>query len=513
MPYPKGVRNKQTGAPADLIDGQALAQIFRQTAQLLEQNEQLLNDLNVFPVPDSDTGTNSLLTIQSGLVHLDKGKKDAAAVANYMATDAGHNARGNSGVILAEFLRGFAHVATSDLDTTALHACLANAAQAAQAAVAAPREGTMLTVAQAASDVQVNDSLSEYVENLSRVSRQAVHDSTSQLDVLQAAGVVDAGALALSLFFDAIHEVVNNKKLKVIGLAQTACNVQAIEYHGPDFEVMFNFVGDALSLREELAVMGESLTVTGPATQARFHIHVDNPTEAILEAMRHGMASRIVITQLTSQVDEQSSADGIAVVIALDGPGLTAQAIDLGAVCINAASDPSISEIEAAVRATGQRNVILLPSAIDNHAAAAIASHNLRADGIKVKVIPTRTVPHSLAALAVFDSASNVSANIESMTRAVESTHSGCVLVTDAGNVQGYVDGNLFESSAATSANDMLVHVVDELLKAGGELVTIVVGNDGQSNQHVSLLADNVDVEFEFIDGGQSTSTYLIGVE
>lgn len=507
------MRNKQTGPLVATIDGQALAAIFRQTAQLLAENEQLLNDLNVFPVPDSDTGTNSLLTVQAGLAHLDKGKKDAAAVAEHMATDAGHNARGNSGVIYAEYLRGFAQGAAPEIDGAILHSCLQQAAQAAQLSVAAPREGTMLTVATAVADAPVDESLNDYVASLSRVARQAVHDSTSQLDMLKAAGVVDSGALALSLFFDAMHQVTNHAKLKVIELAQTSCDVTSVDYRGPDFEVMFNFAGDAESLREELAVMGESLTVTGSSTQSRFHIHVDNPTEAILEAMRHGMASRIVITQLTSQVVEQTQTDGVGVVVALEGPGLTAQATALGAQCINAASDPSVAEIELAIRATGQRHVILLPSALDLQAAAAIAAHNLRTDGVSVQVIPTLTVPHSLAALAVFDETSDVAANLDSMTRAAQTTRSGCVLVNGSGAVEGYVNGSLYESSPATSPNDMLSHVVDALLQDGGELVTVLVGATGKRNEHVGLLADHVDVDFEFLDGGQTTSTYLIGVE
>lgn len=507
------MRNKQTGFPASVIDGHTLSLIFRQCAQLLGQNEQLLNDLNVFPVPDGDTGTNSLLTIQAGLAHIDKGKKDAAAVATHMATDAGLSARGNSGVILAEYLRGFAQAATPEIEVATLQLCLTQAANAAQAAVAAPRAGTMLSVAHCVVQVQPTESLSEYVAELSHVARQAVHDSTTQLDVLKAAGVVDAGALVLSQLFDAMHEVINSKKLKVIELAQTTCDVHALDYRGPDFEVMFNFVGDTQSLREELAVMGESLTVTGPSTQSRFHIHVDNPTEAIMEAMRHGMASRIAITQLTSHIEELPSTNGVGVVIALEGPGLIEQAVSLGAQCINLASDPSIAEIEAAIRNTGQHNVILLPSAIDNHAAAAIAAHNLRSESINVQVIATRTVPHSLAALAVFDASADLVSNLDSMNRAAQSTRSGCVLVNASGVVEGYVDGQLYESSATTSVNDMLRHVVETLLHDGGELVTILVGVQGQRDAHVSLMADHVDVDFDFIDGGQGSSTYLIGVE
>lgn len=507
------MRNKQSDQQLSAIDGLIFNQILRRYTKLLAENEQLLNDLNVFPVPDSDTGTNSLLTMQSSLIHVDKGKKDAAVVAKHAADDAGQNARGNSGVILAEYLRGFAEYALPELDVNLLHECLQNAGELAQNSVAAPREGTMLTVAHAVSRVECADSLGEFVEELSLVARKAVHDSTELIEELKVAGVVDAGALALSMFFDAMHEVINKQQISVIELAQTSCDVTAIDYRGPDFEVMFNFKGDAQSLREELALLGDSLTITGPPAKARFHIHVDNPTEAIMEAMRHGMASRIVIQELSKSVRLQAdTTDAVGVVIALEGAGLTKQAQELGAQCVSLAGDASIGEIEAAIRNTNKRNVIVLPSALDNHAACAIAAHNLRAEGITAKVIPTRTVPHSLAALAVFDSSANLQTNLDSMARAAHSTRSGCVLTNAQGVIEGYLDGTLVESSMTTSADDMLTHIVEALLNEGGELVTVLVGEQG-SMTHVHLTADHVGIDFDFINGGQATSTYLVGVE
>ena len=513
VPYPKGVRNKQVSDQIEVIDGQALALIFRRFALLLQENEQLLNDLNVFPVPDSDTGTNALLTVQSGVQHIDKGKKDASVVAAHMAMDAGANARGNSGVILAEFLRGFAEDAPKEFTVSSLRDSIQSAAQFARLAVASPSEGTILTVADVLSDVNEAQSIADYAQDLSKRAREAVQRSTSQLPELTAAGVVDAGALALSFLFDAIHEVVNGVKVKTIELAQTSCDVHSIDYRGPEFEVMFNFSGDALSLREELSVLGESLTVTGPANNARFHIHVDNATEVILEAMRHGMASKIVINNLiSSHAEQEVLSDGTGVVIALDGPGLTKQAIDLSAQVVSSASDVPVAEFESAIRATNQQNVIVLPSALDNHAAASISAHRLQAEGLRVSVIPTRTIPHSLAALAVFRTDADYAANVESMQRAAETTRSGCVLTSASGAVEGYIDGLLFDSSHETSAEDMLTHVIDALLNDGGELVTVLVGAEGQMT-HIHLMADHVGVDFDFISGGQTSSVYLVGVE
>lgn len=513
MPYPKGVRNKQATDPIQVIDGQALALIFRRFESLLQENEQLLNDLNVFPVPDSDTGTNALLTVQSGLQQIDKGKKVASVVAANMAIDAGSNARGNSGVILAEFLRGLAEDAPREFTVGTLHAALQSAAQFARRAVASPSEGTILTVADVVSKVNETRNIADYAQTLSRSAREAVQRSTSQLPELKAAGVVDAGALALSYLFDAIHEVVNGVTVKTIELAQTSCDVHSIDYRGPEFEVMFNFSGDALSLREELTVLGESLTVTGPANNARFHIHVDNATEVILEAMRHGMASKIVINNLiSSHAEQEVLGEGIGVVIALDGPGLTEQAINLGAQVVSSATDASVAEFESAIRATNQQNVIVLPSALDNHAAATISAHRLFSEGLHVSVIPTRTIPHSLAALAVFRKDADHAANIESMQRAAESTRSGCVLMSPSGAIEGFIDGLPFDSSHETSSEDMLAHVIDALLNDGGELVTVLVGAEGRM-AHVHVMADHVGVDFDFISGGQTSSVYLVGVE
>jgi dihydroxyacetone kinase-like predicted kinase len=196
----------------------------------------------------------------------------------------------------------------------------------------------------------------------------------------------------------------------------------------------------------------------------------------------------------------------------IEGPGLVSEVSSLGAYCLSADTEVSVSDFEAAIRSTNRTNVILLPSAANNHAAAAIAAHNLRAESINVGVISTRSMPQSLAALAVFDADATHYRNLESMKSAFQSTRTGLVLKTHAGVIEGYIDGELIAASASTIPDDMLVHLVDLLLDEGGELVTVIVGEHGEMIQ-IQLMADHVGIQFDIINGGQHSSIYLIGVE
>ena len=301
--YPKEVRNKAADGDLQVIDAPTFRRIIRRFYGLLQANEQLLNDLNVFPVPDGDTGTNTVLTVQAGLQVLDKGRSDLSVVATALAKELGMGARGNSGVILAEYLNGFAERSEPTMSAPQWHVALQSAAALAGEAVSVPREGTMLTIAHVASQQLPTEDFANYAVSIATDVRNAVKDTTEQLAELAAAGVVDSGALALSYFHEAVANELSGREMPEIELAQRTCDVSALEYHGPSHEVMFLFEGDADSLREELAVIGESVTVTGRTSPYNVHVHVDHPGEALSEAMRHGRAFRISITQLIGSFD------------------------------------------------------------------------------------------------------------------------------------------------------------------------------------------------------------------
>ncbi len=525
--YPKGVREKAVSGDHQVIDAPTFRRIIRRFYALLQTNEQLLNDLNVFPVPDGDTGTNTVLTLQAGMDVLDKGRSDLASVVTGLAKELGLGARGNSGVILAEYLHGFAELSDVWMTPQQWHEALQAAAALSGEAVSVPREGTMLTIAQVAASIKPSGEFAEYAIEIATCVRAAVKETTEQLAELAAAGVVDSGALALSYFHEAVANEMSGREMPEIELAQRTCDVTAIEYRGPSHEVMFLFDGDAESLREELTVIGESVTVTGRQNPFNVHVHVDQPGDALSEAMRHGRAYRISITRLVGN-DEVADANlsGVSVVLAGEGQGLRKVVTDAGAhfVAKPPMSSLATSDFVRAIRDANAAHVIVLPSDVDCHASVALAAHEVRAEGIVVHMIGTASLPASLAALAVFDESAELAQTLDSMTTAARATRDGAVMVAardsmtaigmcHEGDVIGLIERAPHEISREASIHDMAVHVVDAMLDHGGELVTVIVGQDGDLAISEQLAADHPGIEFSIIEGDQSAHPYVIGVE
>lgn len=548
------MRNKGSDRRASQIDATAIRRIFRRFYADLQAHEQLINDLNVFPVPDGDTGTNSALTIQAGLLNLDKGRSSVVAVLGQIAEDASLGARGNSGVILAEYVRGLAESAKPDVDAHTWSEMLKSAATCASQAVSLPREGTMLTVASVVAEICVPEEViddnkesdgdteaknfgSETMANfaafageVSRAARAALALTTEQLPELRAAGVVDSGAMVLTLFHDAVASELLGVAMPEIELAQRTCDVSAIEYHGPTFEVMFLFEADLVaceSLREELGVVGESVTVSGRESPFRVHVHVDQPADAISEALKHGRVRKVEITKLLLEDTLiANDLDGIGVVCACDCAGLRDLVESTGAQYVSVASTvaPATREFIDAARKLNRANVVILPSNTDSQASAALAAHQLRANGILAHVINTTSVPASLSALAVFDASHSISEVVDSMSQAARATRS--VVVTHAarstmtalgmchqGDTIALVDNTPFAISKTASSEDMVINAIHDLLDDGGEVVTIIMGRNGDESIVEGLRADFPEVEFAVYWGNQTHTDYVVGVE
>ena len=494
-------------------------------------NEALINDLNVFPVPDGDTGTNSALTVAAALPGLDKGRGDLGAVLTALAGDLAMGARGNSGVILAEFVRGLATRSESVWAPGDVADALTAAAAAAQAAVMVPREGTMLSVAAAVAAVTPLEDPASYGQALSDAAHAALAATTDQLDVLRAAGVVDSGAMVLTLLVDALAAELAGRDMPELPVEQRHCDVAAVAYRGPAYEVMYVFDGDAAScesLREELAAIGDSVTVTG-TDPWKVHVHVDQPAEAVAEGLRHGRVRDIDITRLLPAINEppQSAATrGTGLVAATSVPGLVHVIRDRGAVCVpcSESAAPSTREFVDAARISGASTVLLLPSDPDSHASAALAAHELQGEGIAAHVIGTCSDVETLAVLAVVDTDAPPAEVLDTAASAAVATRYGSVAVAHRdtvtpigpchrGNTVGLIAGQPWQVSATASVHDMLASLVHTMLDGGGELVTLVVGRDGDAAVVNGLHADHPGVEFQVHAGGQSATAYLVGVE
>jgi dihydroxyacetone kinase-like predicted kinase len=245
----------------------------------LVQNEQLLNDLNVYPVPDSDTGSNSLQTLKAGLSGSTGKSEDLNELVLAIAAGAAKSAMGNSGVILAQYLQGLAQglTPTANCSPKEWQQALQQAATVARKSVLTPAEGTMLTVADAAARIQAQPDFKSYYEEIQSAVRAAVIETQNLLPELMAAEVVDAGALVISFFHDSFALTLG---LNVSPLEVAARKLVATSYSGPMFELMFSVMcaeSVKIEIETKISSLGESISVSGVEPSFNFHIHTDEP--------------------------------------------------------------------------------------------------------------------------------------------------------------------------------------------------------------------------------------------
>ncbi len=513
-----------------------------------------IDALNVFPVPDGDTGTNLYLTMESACEAVDQCWTDAAdapgvdAAARAMSTGALMGARGNSGVILSQILRGTSEIlgGLTDgdaLDGSAVHRLLARAADLGYEAVARPVEGTILTVARAAADsaaTRVQDGAADaaaVVEAAAQGARDALALTPTMLESLRLAGVVDAGGRGLVVVLDALAEVVSGVRRSGgdVGLhAPVPRPVDAEASHhygGPAYEVMFLLEADDAAvpaLRAELDSLGDSLVVVGGDRLWNVHVHVDDAGAAVEAAMAAGRPYRLRITHLEAVVSTTARVDTRALVAVSHGPGVAdlLGSAGVGIVPAQARQRPSTSELLDAVRLTHAAEVIVLPSDKDTRGVAEAAAEQARADGVRVSVIPTRSIVQTLAAVAVHDPSIRFDDDVVAMTRAAGATRYAAVTVAsraalttvgpcDVGDILGLVDGDIVvvgdEVASVTRG------ILTRMLAIGGELVTLVLGADAGRDLSADLpewLAERYPLtDVVVYDGGQPLWPIIMGVE
>jgi len=552
-----------------------------------------IDALNVFPVPDGDTGTNLYLTFDAGLaaarLQYEERTRDGEPVddddlvteSDLFARALLLTARGNSGVILSQIFRGFADQAAAtgvtSIDAAGLAAAMARADALAWAAVTRPVEGTILSVSRAASTVAMEASgqggadaddaadLHLVVTAALDAARAALLRTPEQLPSLARAGVVDAGGAGYVLLLESLERVVTGDATgtslrgedplrrrhafhqpaahPVTPAHQATTSHPAAGNHGPHdaddlgpdgpaYEVMF-LLADATPegvdrLRQRLDTLGDSLMVVGRGDVHNVHVHVDDVGAAIEAGIAAGRPHRIRVTHFRDRHPARPDADAQAVVTCAAGEGLAGAFRTAGAYVVP--SGPrrraSAGQFLEAVRASGAGSVILLPNDGDTLLAANAAVHVAAEEGVDLRVVPARTAVQGIAALAVYDPERSLGDNVLAMTSAAVATRNGAVTVATrdaltsggpcrAGDVLGVVDGDIV--IVDDDLTRVAVEVVERLLAGGGELVTVVAGEDA-----TPALGDDVaglvratrrDVEVTQLYGGQPVYPLLLGVE
>ena len=524
----------------DRLDAAAVRRWLAAARRDLDRHRAEIDDLNVYPVPDGDTGTNLCLTMESVTAALPS-SDDLAAVLAAAARGALLGARGNSGVILSQLLRG-AGEAFGGGSGADLRKALRRAAEAAYAAVATPVEGTILTVARAAADAADavdGDDLAAVVTAACRGATEALRLTPSQLPALAAAGVVDAGGRGLCVVLEALAAVVTGTQAPVapeplVRRDRTALTVA--REAGSDayaYEVQYLLDADSVdALKATLAGLGDSLVVVGGDGLWNVHVHVNDVGAAIEAGIAAGRPHRITVTRFADQIAAEAPAptevSGRAVVAVAPGAGLVELYEAAGATVVTGGPSacPSTGQLLDAVLATGAAEVVLLPNDGNVHGPAAAAAAEARAVGREVHVVPTRSPVQGLAALAVADDTRPFAADAIAMSAAASATRYAEVTtaVRDAqtsvgacraGDVLGLVDGDVAVIGADVAAVGW--DVLARMLAAGGELVTIVTGVDappGLGDALAERLAAAYPlVEAEVHAGGQPHYPLLLGVE
>ncbi len=536
------------------------------TDALAEAREEI-DALNVFPVPDGDTGTNLYLTVSAARDAIREATAgpdgaDLRTALTALGRGALLGARGNSGVILSQMLGAIAQRigrATPDERNAVIVAeALREATDASYAAVGEPVEGTMLTVARAAAEaaeaVLGPETRARDVFTAAAVAaREALARTPDQLPVLRDAGVVDAGGRGVSVILDAAETVLTGRRPPAApaGTHRIPVPVAADELSpdGPSYEVMYLLDADDAripALRAALAPLGDSLVVVGGDGLWNVHVHVDDVGAAVEAGIVAGRPHRVRVTHFAegflrserrSRLEGQVGAarqrsrvrTGRRIVAVAAGDGLASLFAQAGAAVVEGGPGrrPSTRDVLDAILATGAGEVVVLPNDADSIRVAQIAARTAESDeGIRVVVVPTQAQVQGLAALAVHEPGRGFDHDVLEMTATARHARHGAVTVAakqaitmagpcEPGDVLGVVEGDF-----AVIGDDLFAvatDVLDRLLGGGGELVTIVRGRDGagglaeRCSAYVEEHHPHVDVLV--YDGGQDRYPLLVGVE
>ncbi|TMW74061.1 DAK2 domain-containing protein [Alteribacter natronophilus] len=543
-------------------------------ANNLSDNSKAIDALNVFPVPDGDTGTNMNLTITSGVKEVRASSEDhVGKVAGAFAKGLLMGARGNSGVILSQLFRGFSKSVEGKevLSGKDLGKAFEHGVEMAYKAVMKPVEGTILTVAKdaARTGVQKSETTEDAVEVMSAVleeAKESLKRTPDLLPVLKEVGVVDSGGQGLVTIYEGFLAVLKGEKASsTIQQSPSMDELVKVEHHqsaqshmatediefGYCTEVMVRFEAEKTNenpynedaFRNKLSEYGDSLLVVSDEDLLKIHIHAEHPGHVITEAQKYGGLTHVKIenmreqhtTILEDEMKKQDSAAGrrpaaekqeYAVITVAMGEGIASLFKGLGAGGViqgGQTMNPSTEDFVKAIKEANAEKIILLP----NNSNIVMAAQ--QADDVveeKVTVVPSKSVPQGLAALLAFNPAASLEENGEAMTGAMADVKTGEVTyaVRDTslngtaikkGDFMGIEGKEIISTGPSVQevARELLVRMVDE----NNEIVTIITGEDREEEEAeelASFLEDKYeDIEVEIHKGDQPLYSYIISVE
>lgn len=545
----RSTRDAQS-VPCLSLDGQDFKQLTKVALAWLQQHQAAINALNVYPVPDGDTGTNMVLTMQSAWQEIEgTTERNIGRVARQMAQGALMGARGNSGVILSQIWRGFARSLDEKPICRAadLVAACREATATAYKGVVKPVEGTILTVTRMVTDAaaraaSMTDDLEQILEQMVHAAREAVLLTPSLLPVLREAGVVDAGGQGLAIILEGMLRYVRGEPVTEGVEVQAAGALVGVEAQfgagGYGYDVQFLLVGQDLdvdAIRQAITEMGDCPLVVGDPTLVKVHVHVTDPGAPLSYAVKLGSLRDVVVEDMQAQYREFVAAQGapaaptpveIGVVAVAAGEGLARVFQSLGAHVViegGQTMNPSTKDLLEAIESVPSDQVIVLP----NNSNIILAAEQARSLTQKqVAVVPSRTIPQGISALLALNAQASLEDNVVAMTRALDDVQTGEVTTATRsakingvevaeGQIIGLLDGEL--RVADHTVEDVVQALLREMNAEAHEIITLYYG-ESVTEEEANALAERIraqwpDQEVELIAGGQRFYHYIMSVE
>lgn len=539
-----------------ILDIYKLKEMLVGGAKQLEINKEYVDSLNVFPVPDGDTGANMSMTLSTAVKEMSTVESDRIDdVVNAFSRGALKGARGNSGVILSQIIKGMAKVLVdvTEVNTKVFAKALVGAADMAYSAVTKPKEGTILTViryiAENASSLAMrNSSFENFFEKILEKGQEILNKTPDMLPVLKKAGVVDAGGQGLLYMLQGYYNIIAGIEMdSVIVEGETPIeavdnfvgdihDLEDIKYaYCTEFFVvnLFNSTTeeDIEILRDTLMTLGDSVICIGDLSMVKVHIHTNQPNKALKFALKLGELDKVKIENMLIQNRELmakklASKKNVAVITVCAGEGLAKIFKDLQVDTViegGQTMNPSVDDILTVIDRVNSDNIIVLP----NNKNIILAAEQAKELSEKnVKIINTVNVPEGIAACVVFDANNDIDTNVENMIEAIaEVSYGEVTYAVRSTNMDGFDlhEGDIIgiTNGSIVSQNDNVCNtvtdVIDKLVDDEKSVITLYYGEDvteEEANSLVESLSEKYeDLEIDAYMGGQHHYFYMISVE
>lgn len=552
------------------ITASLLQEMVQAAATRLGKQAEYVNSLNVFPVPDGDTGTNMGMTMDNGAKEVaDKPADTVGEVGQILSKGLLMGARGNSGVITSQIFRGFGQSikGKTELDGKDLALALQSGVEVAYKAVMKPVEGTILTVARGAASAALkkSDSTNDAVEVMASAlkgAKKALAKTPELLPVLKEVGVVDSGGQGLVFIYEGFMSALNGDYVASEDFKATPANMAEMinaEHHkavvghvateditygycteimvalrqGPTYVKEFNYE----EFQGYLSNLGDSLMVVNDDEIVKVHVHTEDPGLVMQEGLKYGSLVKVKVDNMRNQHDAQVEKTNIAtkpqeeakefgLIAVVAGQGLAdifkAQGVDY-IISGGQTMNPSTEDIVKAIEAVNAKQVIILPNNKNIFMAAQSAAEVV---DIPARVVETRTIPQGFTSLLAFDTTKTLDDNVANMTASLSEVTSGSItlavrdttidgLEIHENDYLGMVDGKILVSDANLEA--ALKATFEQMITEDSEIVTIFVGEDGEvplAEELADYLEEKYeDIEVEIHEGNQPVYPYLMSVE